>query len=304
MPSQRITAGVPNVDGCPSLKRMKVYVTQVGIVPVLEHTFRDSDGNPLDISDHFPDDDSSAGSEGSTGSASVEEGTVGLRSKELISNVSAANNPIIAVNGVVISAEAGLVRFPLKALQVKHAGIYQLSMGIRDADENLVHIENPLLWVERSLFATDDPTYNLGPPTIMEIREAIYDTGAADNLLLDEMEFSDDQLASAAGRPLQEWNAMPPPLRPQVSTKNFPFREMWMRAICGHLFRIAAHNYRRNTLPYQAGGLSINDKDKEQPYMQIGMALQQEWREWMMAKKVEINQALFVGAMESCYGFH
>ncbi len=272
-----ITSEIPTVDGCPALNRMKVFVTQTGMDSLLEHVFRDRQGHPIDLSE-------------------LTDTTPVLRWKELVAPAG-PTNPIQEVQGQLA---APVVQFSLPTNRLQNAGIYELSFGLMK-DEKLVRQDRGFLWLERSLFG-QDPTGAAGPPTIQELRQVVMDTGAVDNLWLENIEFSDDQLASAVGRPIHYWNTVPPPIRPSLDTRNFPFQEAWVRAICGHLFEAAAHHYRRTHLPYNAGGVSIDDKNKEKPYAITGHQLLEEWKNWVSVKKLEINQQMCVGSIGSSYG--
>lgn len=295
-----ITADVPVLEGCPLLSRLKLFVTQLGVVPTIEHTVRDRQGTPLDLSSLFDD---ASESEGTTASDQLY-----VRSKELVAPASSSNT-VYQAAGTVVDAAAGLVRFTLESDAVRAAGVYQLSISLHDAAGNRIYVDNPLMLVERSLFPLDlsvAQPYDQGPPTLQEIRQSLMDSGAGDNLLLDNVEFSDDQIAYAFARPVRQWNDTPPPLRPSLDTRSYPFLEPWTRAICGHLLLTAAHNYRRNHLPYSAGGMSIDDKNKETQYLRAGKDLLDEYSQFVQYKKVEINTALFTGSVHSIYGgiFH
>ena len=289
MPLGIITAGIPVIDDCEVLTRMKVFVTQLGVVPTLEHTLRDQAGQPLDVSEYFD-----------TSEAEGHDSTVVLRCKELVAEVG-TRNPVLEVTGDCLDPVSGLLQFDLTRAMVKQAGIYQLSVALKNPDGDIKHIENPLLWVERSLFGATTKDNSFGPPSMQELRQALMDS-AGENVLLDGSEFFDDQLAFAVGRPIEQWNSDPPPLRPLQDTRTFPFREQWLRAICGHLLVAAANNYRRNHLPYQAGGMSIDDKNKEGPYLQTGLKLLEDWTAWVRAAKYRINTASFDGQIGSTYG--
>jgi hypothetical protein len=51
----------------------------------------------------------------------------------------------------------------------------------------------------------------------------------------------------------------------------------------------------RNHLNYNAGGSQINDKDKAAAYLAMSKELENEYKTWMINKKVEIN-------IDLCYG--
>lgn len=290
-----ITAEVPRLDGCPALNRLKCFVTQLGVVPTLEHVFRDKAGRPLNLKSIFPEDDVSTSGSG--------HGEVILRCKEIISNAD-NSNPVIQVPGKVTDARNGVVQFDLTAEMVKLAGIYQLSIAIFDQNSRNVKVDQPILWVERSLFRLDttDTTFNQGPPTLQDVRQAMIDSSPAENTLLDSVEFTDDQIAGALVKPVRQWNETPPPLRPPLDTRTFPFLEAWIGAIVGHLFMFAAHNYRRNVLQTNAGGINIADKAKEPQYLQAGQLQLQNYTNFVQYKKLEINTALCSGSVGSTYG--
>jgi len=142
---------------------------------------------------------------------------------------------------------------------------------------------------------------NVGPPTLEEIRLSIRDNSGADNVLLDDVEFDSAEIIQSVMRPLQYWNEIPPPLNPLLTTKNFPFRELWLQGIQAYLFDIAANHYRRNQLAYSAGGMAIDDKNKEQQYVAASNRMLQMFQDNVKAKKIEINIAAFSGAIGSPY---
>jgi len=127
------------------------------------------------------------------------------------------------------------------------------------------------------------------------------DNGPADNSLLDDVEFDAAEITQAVLRPIMYWNETPPPIQPLLTTKTFPFREMWMVGIQSYLFDMVSSHYRRNQLAYNAGGLSIDDKNKEQQYRAASNQLTQQFREMLRAKKMEINIGLFSGDLNSNY---
>jgi hypothetical protein len=74
-----------------------------------------------------------------------------------------------------------------------------------------------------------------------------------------------------------------------------------LQGIQAYLFDIAANHYRRNQLAYSAGGMSIDDKNKEQQYIAASSRMLQMFQENVKAKKIEINIAAFSGSLGSPY---
>ena len=129
-----------------------------------------------------------------------------------------------------------------------------------------------------------------GPPTIAEVRLSLRDSGPAESLLLNNLAFSDEEIAMAIARPVQLWNELPPNLRKyRYNTTTFPFRYHWLEAIAGTLFLLAAEYNRRNNLTYSAANVSVNDLDKEPQYEAAGQRRLQMFREFVRAKKSELN---------------
>lgn len=134
-----------------------------------------------------------------------------------------------------------------------------------------------------------------GPPSIAEIRLHLRDSSPAESYLLEHLMFDDAEIALAIARPVMYWNEIPPPLDVVYNTQTFPFRYHWLEGICANLFMMVAEQFRRNQLSYSAGGLSVDDQNKEAGYERAGQARWQAYREWVRATKASIN-------LESCYG--
>jgi hypothetical protein len=137
-----------------------------------------------------------------------------------------------------------------------------------------------------------------GPPSIAEVRLSLRDSGPAESMLLNNLAFSDEEIAMAIARPVQLWNETPPHLRTyHYTTTTFPFRYYWLEAIAGTLFLLAAEYYRRNNLTYSAANVSVNDLDKEPQYEAAGQRRLQMYKEFVRAKKSELNLNQFYGGI-------
>ena len=157
--------------------------------------------------------------------------------------------------------------------------------------------------MERSLYGGTngwDRDGHLGTPTINEIRNRIMDY-AGDNLLLDDVEFTSDQIFQAIGHPIQEWESELPPLGYHYTTKTFPWRERWAIATIGYLYRYASAYYSRNYMKNSGGGVSIEDKNKEREYLTRSQIMLEEWRVWMKQKKIQLNGEQFYGTITGSY---
>jgi hypothetical protein len=294
-----IIAQIPEIDNCPILTRLKAFVIDQGVTSTLQHTFRDRTGNPIDLSGWLSSPNSASTS------SNPPAGMVKIRVKEWVAE---GNNPCVnplyenwgdssdPVNGVV---EANLTDD-----MVAQAGIYEVHWAVIDESGRAVLVDRGIMSVERSLFALDvEEIYkNRGPATLQEIRMMMMDSSRNENILLDDIEFHDEQILLALAKPIRLWNETPPPID-VYTTRTFPFRGAWTSAVLGELHIIAANRYRRNRLAHTAGGVSIDDLNKEREYMAEGQRLVQEYTAWMSNKKIAMNMRRFVGSSLSEYSW-
>ena len=295
-----VRAEIPELDDCPILTRLKAFVVDQGVEATLEHTMRDRKGKPVDLSAWLADPVSESGS---SSTSSPPAGTVKIRVKEWLGEgMSESVNPIWEEWGEPVNPEKGIVQATLTEGMVENAGIYEINWAVINDSGRPVMIDRALMSVERSLFpvALETLYTNLGPPTLQEIRMMMMDSSKNENLLLDNVEFSDEQIMLALTKPIRMWNETPPPIE-RFTTRNFPFKGAWTSAALGELHIMMAHHYRRNMLQHQAGGVAVNDKNKEREYMAEGQRLLQEYAAWLSNKKVEINVKKFCGQSPSAY---
>jgi hypothetical protein len=295
------------IDGCPVLPKLQCHEVQMGQDARLIWQFKNLEGDPVNlhvcdlqcsesIDDFEPDFDS-------IGTPSC---TVTLRMREATGNCSQDIVHVIDVE--IVDAASGTVRSAaLPAKIVRAPGLYIEEWGVFTPDTRMLFSNQCCTFVRRGLFGLDSTNNrNQGPPTLEEIRLALRDNSAADNLLLDDVEFDAAEIAQAVIRPINYWNEIPPPIRPIQTTKTFPFKEIWMLGIQSYLLETAAHHYRRNHLTYQAGGVAVDDKNKEQTYAAKANEMRVRFQELARAKKIEINISLFSGSIGSAYSglFH
>lgn len=302
----KVEAPVTYVDGCPVLPKLQCHEIQMGQDARLEWTMRTSNGDPVNLTD-------CANSCASTSATTPDEaydalGTppcgISLRMREL-TGLSPSTDPVACITADIVTAASGYVRAQsLPDSIVREPGIYLEEWALFSEDHRMIFSNQSLCFVRRGLFGVSGDTsqYGMGPPSIEEIRLTLRDNASADNLLLDNVEFDGAEIAQAVLRPIQYWNEIPPPLRPQLTTKSFPFKEIWLKGIQAYLYRMAANTYRRNRLAYSAGGVSVDDNNKEQEYAAAGSAMLREFQDMVQAKKVEINIAGFSGSITSQYG--
>lgn len=171
------------------------------------------------------------------------------------------------------------------------AGLYPMSFIVYTDDTPVAEYQG-YVYVELGMNEWADVSND--PISISDVRMALMDYSPEANTLLEDLEFSDLQIISAMKRPIREWNETPPNIG-TYNFNNFPFHEAWLKATCSYLLEAAAHKYNRNTIPHNASGLSMDPNNKGNLYMSSAIALRQEWKAWLAAKKTELN-------MELCWG--
>lgn len=280
---------ISTVHKQPLPTRLQAVLITAGQQCVIQWTMRDRDGNPIDLT-------ACGCGDGSSSSASAGTcPTIRLRWRESARGLDCRTREGVVVNGAI-----GLVSFALTAEDTQIPGMYFAEAECVDATA-----ETPILFFSNMFYLTIgrgmSATSQLGPPTMAEIRLQLRDSSPLENFLIDTFKFDDAEIAAAIGRPIEYWNEVPPPVR-RYTTQNFPFRYHWLEAIIGNLFLMTAEHQRANTLEYQAGGISVNDMSKERNYEIAGQTRWQAWKDFVRAKKAEINLAGCYGGIGSPYG--
>ena len=111
-----------------------------------------------------------------------------------------------------------------------------------------------------------------------------------------------EQICLAMTKPIQLWNETPPPIE-CFTTRNFPFRGAWTDGIMSELLKMAASHYRRNFLATAGGGVQVQYKNKEREYLAESVRLGDEYKKWLLNKKVSINARKFAGNSSSAYAY-
>jgi len=299
-----INPPVTQSDGCPVLPKTQCHEIQQGQDARLEWVMRTPNGEPVNLTDCA----ASCASESSTSDETFDAaGTpscgITLRMREL-SGYDGPTDAIYSIDADIVTALTGSVKAHSLPDDIsRHPGVYMEEWALFSSDNRLIFSNQAVCFVGRGLFGISSSAsqWNLGPPTVSEIRLSLRDNSPDDNLLLDNVELDAAEITQAVLRPIQFWNETPPPLRPLMTTKTFPYRELWLKGIQAYLLQIAAANYRRNHLPYNAGGVSVDDKNKARAYEEYANLTMKDFRDMVQAKKVEINIASFSGYVTSNY---
>jgi len=136
-----------------------------------------------------------------------------------------------------------------------------------------------------------DPKGNDAPMTDMEVRVFLRDKNPAANILLDDFEFTPEEIRTAMNITVDRWNDTPPEIY-RTDWDKFPYRSILLLGVASNLLAMAAHRYRRNSLQISAGGTSVNDQAKAAEYDQASMRLRDEFLTAVRKKKRELNANL------------
>lgn len=199
----------------------------------------------------------------------------------------------IDLNGKILEDQdcKGLVEFDLTSAETSIPGVYLCEVGRFVTGDYLVDTWPVYFAIEPSVFA--DLTGRPGPLTIPEIRLGMGDLQVGEVSLLDDLEFDDAEILYAIRQVVDLWNETPPHIRiATYTTQNFPYRYHWIKGTVATLYGIAAKKYLRNQLNYQAGGITIDDQNKYQQYLEFSKVQMDEFKEWMIREKIRLNMTL------------
>lgn len=121
-----------------------------------------------------------------------------------------------------------------------------------------------------------------------DIRMWLRDNEPELNTLLDDYEFSPEEIRQAITYAQDYWNEQPPYIG-NIDYGRNPFRFHLLQGTVGNLLFMAANRYRRNHLQYQAGGLAVDDQNKSQLYEAAAARIWEEFKQWVRMNKRTIN---------------
>ena len=138
-----------------------------------------------------------------------------------------------------------------------------------------------------------DPVGNPSFLSEMDIRIWLRDTDPSANLLINDWEFGQEEIRTASTLAVDLWNETPPSINGYWYTvHNFPYRYHLLMATCANLLFIAANLYRRNRLPYNIPGGSVDDQAKAPEYDAAGERMWKQYVHWIALKKRELNTSM------------
>lgn len=225
--------------------------------------------------------------------------TIKGRFREVINPGSVRTSEIA---GAFANAPGGYVSFTVPDSVAACSGIYYAEAGIYNSDAKLLTTNTIYLYVEPNLFGGSFGRTMFPLPSIQEARLKLRDSGPEENVILRDYEFDPAELCEALIWCVNYWNTSQPPIDIFFNTNNYPF--YLHQGYVSFLMDLAGRRYMRNHLPYQAAGVSVDDQNKFQQYMQAAAQMKQEYMELVKHKKVQINCQMAMTSSGSGYGWY
>ena len=127
--------------------------------------------------------------------------------------------------------------------------------------------------------------------TELDVRIWMRDNSPEANLLLQDYEFTPEEIRTCMTLAVDKWNETPPLLGIPYSYDHdrFPFRGELLRGTVANLLFSAAMRFRRNELKANVPGGLVNDQGKYREYDDAGQRMWDEYKKWVILKKRSIN---------------
>lgn len=286
---------ITKVENNPILAKIPSVYTVRNVSPVMEMVLRDSEGRPINLSNCSLASSSSANS---SSSGTLEPSIIG-RLREAV-NISDSKLPY-DLDAVIWDAPSGTIRCRLQPEVTALNGIYRGQWAFRDIDGAILFTYPFYLFVDRGEFGLENR--NVGVPSPNDVRVFLRDSAPEDNYLLSELEFDLTEIVECTLRCVEHFNSAQPPIPQKFDTSNFPNPVILLNGVMGYLYQIAAKHYRRNHLPYSAGGIQVDDKNKASEYEQLGAMMVGEFNQWVKNKKAQFNSQNWNGTFGSGYEY-
>jgi len=124
---------------------------------------------------------------------------------------------------------------------------------------------------------------------------------AGNNVLLDEVEFEDEDVRDATFFAISEFNAITPVT--SFTEDNFPNDWVLLMGICAHLFRSESFLQLRNQATYQDGDIQVGIDDKFALYDQLADKLTSVWKQTAADINKQLNMEAAYGSLSSGYRY-
>jgi hypothetical protein len=126
-------------------------------------------------------------------------------------------------------------------------------------------------------------------PAIEDVRRKM-DDFIGRNDLLDQVEYSTDDIVNAMVWPVAKFNELPPQLRRyRFTLMNFPYYDNWLIGTASELLRISVFHLTRNKLLSSHGGIQGDEKGRDMEYLRLATQYREEYLQWARFAKASLN---------------
>jgi len=297
----RLNVRTPEIDtqyGEKLWRQKRAVVVDQGTHAYLQMAIRDESGQNVDLTDyHLCNNDPDSPTSSSSSSSGACAGGIKARWRE----AALVDRSRYQTQPTIYDAATGIVKSIIPPQIVDKTGVYFAQFAILDIANRPLFMDDCYVYVEHSAWYTTGET-QAGPPLIADVRLSLRDSDPVLNELIAEYDFDDGEIAFAVTRAVQFWNDQPPHIaRAVYSTKNFPFREIWLEGAQLFLFELAEEYYRRNFFQVNAGGVVTDDKNKYQQYNAAWKERFSRFKELVMHRKAQINLSGSWASLSSGY---
>lgn len=137
--------------------------------------------------------------------------------------------------------------------------------------------------------------------TSEDVREFLRDYGEY-NILLDNVQFTEDEIEKAMDFAVDRYNLLPPITN--ITRDTFPNRWLLLIGTCIHLLQSEAFLQLRNQATYRDGDVEgIGIDDKFALYQQLANSLTADWNQHAQKTKQQINMENGYGSLSSGYRY-
>lgn len=269
----------------PSPNDIPTITVSQGGRQVLDATLLGDDGGTLDLTSNEV-----LGACLPPGAAPFEDGIRNTGSnigvKLIARDCPGAQLPALQVDGQIKDPATSRVLFVLEPAATLPPGTYEGQIGLFAVDK-LIRTWPIFIEVAANLF---QPQNNGNIITVAWVRTAIRDS--KESALLGEREFSTAEIQQAMRRAIDRFNAVAP-FTTEFTLADFTYRDGLLKGVMGCLFETAAAWYRREHLPYQISGGSVDDRNKFKEYQERSDKLLADFDAWASQLKHSLNSMDF-----------
>jgi hypothetical protein len=196
----------------------------------------------------------------------------------------------------VVDAINGVVHVPLSTQITADPVILQGNLGVFEHTDSTVPASVHTFWVLVDRNFWGDNQVNRGIPSIASIRDSMRDNAPEDHYLLRTLMFDLTEMIESLVRMIRRYNEARPPVG-NMTSLNFPGPNQLIGAVTGDLFGMLRSYHLGEHLPYQAGGVAIDDHAKFVDYERISKDKLQEYDRWVFLERRARNAAAFSGTL-------